>query len=69
LTIKHKDEFSGKIPELNYNASIGEKKDDSFERYYQGRRFKKQAREKKEKKPFKRVYRIREPELRKTELR
>lgn len=59
LTIKHKDEFSGKIPELNYNASIGEKKDDSFERYYQGRRFKKQAREKKEKKPFKRVYRIR----------
>jgi len=42
LLIKHKDELEGKVEELNYNASISEKMDDSFIRHYPGWDFKKQ---------------------------
>ena len=59
LLIRHKDDFSGKKPDLNYNASISQKKDDSFTRYYQGRHYRKQIRIEKEKKVSKKAYRIR----------
>lgn len=36
LVIKHKNELEGKVQELNYNASISEKMDDSFIRHYPG---------------------------------
>jgi NRPS condensation-like uncharacterized protein len=39
LLIKYKDEFTGELPKLNYNASISEKMDDSFIRYYPGKDF------------------------------
>lgn len=42
LVIKHKDKFEGKVQELNYNASISEKMDDSFIRHYPGWDFKQQ---------------------------
>ncbi|NLL07356.1 MAG: hypothetical protein GX270_16630 [Clostridiaceae bacterium] len=36
LTIKYKNKLEGKVQELNYNASISEKMDDSFIRHYPG---------------------------------
>lgn len=37
LLIKHKEDFQdGSIPELDYNASISSKMDDSYDRYYSG---------------------------------
>ncbi len=36
LVIRHKNELEGKVQELNYNASISEKMDDSFIRHYLG---------------------------------
>ena len=36
LVIKHKNELEGKVQELDYNASISEKMDDSFIRHYPG---------------------------------
>jgi len=59
LLIKYKDDFLEKKPELNYNASISQKKDDSFSRYYQGRHYRKQAKTKKENKNPGKVYIIR----------
>lgn len=59
LLIKHKDQFLNQIPELSYSASISEKMDDSFNRYYQGRHFRKQAKREKEKKPAQKAYLIR----------
>jgi NRPS condensation-like uncharacterized protein len=37
LSIKHSGFFKGKYPKLNYDASISEKMDDSFGRYFGGR--------------------------------
>lgn len=42
LLIKHKGELEGKVKELEYNASISDKMDDSFMRHYPGWDFKKQ---------------------------
>ncbi len=36
LLIRHKDELADKVPELNYDASLSEKMDDSFSRRYPG---------------------------------
>lgn len=37
LILRYKKEFEGKTLELNYNASISEKMDDSFRRYFKGK--------------------------------
>ncbi len=36
LFLKYRDVFAGKIPQLTVNASISEKKEDSFEKYFAG---------------------------------
>jgi len=36
LLMKYEEKFNGKAPELAYNASISEKTEDSFEKYYTG---------------------------------
>lgn len=58
LLIKHKDELEGKVEELNYNASISEKMDDSFIRHYPGWDFKNQFKWNKKKGKVVRAYHI-----------
>lgn len=58
LLIKHKDSFDGKVPELNYNASISEKMDDSFIKHYPGWDFKNQMVWDSEKAKFVKTYRL-----------
>ncbi|MEN2773918.1 hypothetical protein ABCY62_02475 [Acetivibrio clariflavus] len=58
LLIRHKDELEGKVEELNYNASISEKMDDSFMRHYPGWDVKKQFASNKKEDKYKRAYHI-----------
>jgi len=58
LLIKHKDELEGKVQELNYNASISEKMDDSFMRHYPGWDLKKQFERNKKEDKVKKAYHI-----------
>jgi NRPS condensation-like uncharacterized protein len=36
ITIKHEQEFNGKLPKLDYDASLSQKMDDSFLKHYSG---------------------------------
>jgi len=38
LIMKYKEEFTDKLPKLNYDASISQKMDDSFRKYYTGKK-------------------------------
>jgi len=69
LTIKHKDEFSGKIPELNYNASIGEKRTTVSNGIIKAGVLKSRQGKRKKKSRLREYIAYGEPELRKTELR
>lgn len=48
LLLRYKEQFQGHSPQLNYNASISKKMDDSFGRYFNGRDNHRSAKEKKE---------------------
>lgn len=36
IALRYKDKIAGKVPKLNYSASISQQTDDSFDRYYTG---------------------------------
>lgn len=43
ITIKHKEDFRGQLPQLDYDASFAQKMDDSFLKHYTGEKFPKRV--------------------------